>query len=74
MDKSQGVSMKCLAGKRNWKRGPWPNPRQHPRAIDPVANDRMADFRQVDPDLVRPAGFEPAGKLCGHTPNCSITS
>src|SRR5580700_10846519 len=35
-------------------------------AIDLVAHDRMADRSQMDPDLMGPAGFQPAGQEARH--------
>ena len=68
MDETQGLGMKCLPRERQGKG------RLGLRAIDRLADDRMAGLRQMDPDLVRPAGFEPAHERVAVPPNCSITS
>jgi hypothetical protein len=36
------------------------------RAVDWLTEDRMTDFREVDPDLMSPARLQPASDLRGH--------
>ncbi len=37
-----------------------------PGPIDRIAKERMADRGQMDPNLVSPAGFQPAGQETGN--------
>ena len=37
-----------------------------PRSVDVIAQERMADRGQMDPNLVGAAGFEPAGEQACH--------
>ena len=59
VDEAQVPGVEGLAADRERESGGLARP------VDPVAEDRMADLGQVDPDLVGPAGLEPAGQQAG---------
>ena len=66
MGETQDGGVERLASECGKRRpGSGPKPRGlgvEPGAIDRGADQRMTDGRQMDPDLVRPAGLEPAGE------------